>query len=87
MSVTESPNNQSATGFSRLVNDYWVNKFTGIEELQLPKDPLKSSTERKDDKASTDIAIQSPWSKLGLVIRLLVHYGGETLRVFGDVSC
>lgn len=51
MAFSKSPNNQSATAFSRSTNDYWINKFAGIEELQLPKDPLKSPSKRKDENA------------------------------------
>ncbi|MCS4436070.1 non-ribosomal peptide synthetase [Aquiflexum gelatinilyticum] len=60
MSVTKSLNNQSATGSSQSINDYWIKKLGGIEELQLPKYPSKSLTKGKNtlsfflDKAILD---------------------------------
>jgi amino acid adenylation domain-containing protein len=49
MSITKSPNNQSATESSRSINGYWIKKLEGIEELQLPKDPSKSLTRGKEN--------------------------------------
>ena len=48
MSVTKSLNNQSATGFSQSINGYWIKKLEGIKELQLPKDPSKSFSNKKE---------------------------------------